>query len=588
MFDLILTYASNIKYDNNDDVESTTNSTSGEMTNNTPSCCGSNSALWVNNINCCKTNGKTISPANSKTSGNDNDNSATDSKTAIDSKTSVQKESKKKLGSNVIFIRDHYGNNCLHLAVHHKLQDMYTHVLKSAEDFLKRDIKTAYAKQLNFGEKSQIINEHYFSKLHDTMKKFLIGAKLQKGHYGYDRIEMPLKMPEDLSQFESWLQRQVQEKISERFLNSLNNDLHTPLTLCAQCPKSSDEDEEKAQKEMLEFLLDRSTSFKWNYGPLTCSTLNLEGFDYPMTVLTQYEPLCPYDKKSADYSKLKKNLSRPRMGVLDWICYRDRPVAAEIPIIDKYINFKWERFSTQRMNTSYYLSLAIALATTVICCFSNASPTLRPQYEGELAVTIIYPIIAAIYLFLFFSELKLIWEYGFDYIGLQGGIRSSALFDKIARLIAMLSFLALCIGKLITTQSGDANKYHYDDTTQSWQPNDRPRENIPMALSAIFAWVYMYYFFMASDKYGSFVITISRIIGKDIPYFLSFYMIVIISYSCALSSLTASGDPLTVLGFRAFIYCFWELIQETVGASGMTTEFVCTSIDNGNDLIPCS
>ena len=63
-----------------------------------------------------------------------------------DQKDASNKEGKgKNLGSNIIFIRDKCGNNCLHLAVLHKLKDMYTHVLKSAKDFLKRDIKTAYA-----------------------------------------------------------------------------------------------------------------------------------------------------------------------------------------------------------------------------------------------------------------------------------------------------------------------------------------------------------------------------------------------------------------------------------------------------------
>ena len=154
----------------------------------------------------------------------------------------------------------------------------------------------------------------------------------------------------------------------------------------------------------------------------------------------------------------------------------------------------------------------IALAITIICCFSNKTPTSDYNTSAELAVTILYPIVGVAYLYLFFLELKLILFYGLDYIGLQGGIRSSALFDKVARLIAMLSFLALCIGKIISGEDGSANEYVWDDENQSWQPNDKLRENIPMTLNGLFAWVYLYFFFMASDKYGSFVITISRII----------------------------------------------------------------------------
>ena len=36
----------------------------------------------------------------------------------------------------VIFMRDRYGNNCLHLAVIHRLQNMYTHIKETALNIL--------------------------------------------------------------------------------------------------------------------------------------------------------------------------------------------------------------------------------------------------------------------------------------------------------------------------------------------------------------------------------------------------------------------------------------------------------------------
>ena len=564
MFDLILTYAANIKYD---DSHSDTTAVSKEA-------------------------------AHKKTSGSS-------SKSDI---TAVSKEAahKKTLGSTIIFIRDHFGNNCLHLAVHHKLKEMYDHILESAKNFLKRDIKTAYGKQLTYGgETSQTIP---FPTLHETMKSFLKDfydskeSPLKKDLHGYDRKESLLKMPEDSSQFETWLQKAVHEKLKERFLYSLNNDLHTPLTLCAQCEKSEDEEIEMQQTEMLEFLLHKNTEFKWDYGPLTCSTLSLEGFDYPMAVQHLYLPLCIYEKDHYQYSKYKSLLfSKPRKGVLDWyhhhslsssliiinyhfiitiniiiinrICYRDRSLAAEIKIIENFVNLKWEGFSSPAMNRYYYLSLVVALAQTTICCCSTETPTIRKDSTGEVIVTVLYPTIALIYIYIFWLELLLVCQYGYDYIGFQGGIRSSALYDKIVRLIAMGSFLALCISKVVNLQNNN------NDNQIQYEANDRPSENIPMALSAIFAWMHLYFFFMASDKYGSFVITISRIIGKDIPYFMAFYLIVIVSYACALTVLTVSGDPSLPLGFQSFIYCFWELIQQTFNTNlDLTPDYSC--LDN--------
>lgn len=506
----------------------------------------------------------------------------------------TKRESKRTLGSTIIFIRDHFGNNCLHLAVHHKLKDMYEHILDSAKDFLRRDIKTAYAKQRNYGgERSQIIQEEYFPKLHDTMKSFLEDDTLGE-LFGFDRFEKPLHMPEDISQFDAWLQKQVSEKIQERFLYAMNNDLHTPLTLCAQYPKSEDADEEKKQNEMLEFLLFKSTDFKWNYGPLSCSILSLEGFDYPMKVDSEdtlYKPLCIYhiknDKdtiykplcKDDKHIQYKKLLSMPRKGILDWICYRDRASAAEIEIIRQYIDLKWTRFSTHIMDRTFYLSLIIALATTIICCISNMPPTVNTSASDVIA-GMLYIIVGSIYLYIFCLEVWLVLQYGIDYIGLQGGIRGAALYDKLTRLAAMLTFLALSLDKIIHVQFYLDTKFNFDDN-QTWQANDRPGENIPMAMTAIFSWIYLYFFFMASDKYGPFVITISRIICRDIPYFLAFYSVVIVSYACALMILTVSGDPLSVLGFQAFIYCFWELIQQTVNNNlAIMTEYSCTDVNN--------
>jgi hypothetical protein len=292
MFDLVLTYAANIKYD---DSHSDATAVSKEAAHK--KTLGSNSKSDITAV------GKEA--AHKKTSGSN-------------SKSAVSKEAahKKTLGSAIIFIRDHFGNNCLHLAVHHKLKEMYDHILESAKNFLKRDIKTAYAKQLTYGgETSQTIT---FPTLHETMKSFLRDFGLDE-LYGYDRKESPLKMPEDSSQFDTWLQKAVNEKLKERFLYSLNNDLHTPMTLCAQCEKAEDEEVEMEQKEMLEFLLQKNTEFKWDYGPLTCSTLSLEGFDYPMAVQHLYLPLCKYEKDDYEYKKYKSSLLlKPRKGVIDW------------------------------------------------------------------------------------------------------------------------------------------------------------------------------------------------------------------------------------------------------------------------------
>ena len=57
----------------------------------------------------------------------------------------VAQYARKFLGTNVIFMRDIYGNNALHLCVLHNLQDMFTHVKAKAKRLLEIEIRDTYS-----------------------------------------------------------------------------------------------------------------------------------------------------------------------------------------------------------------------------------------------------------------------------------------------------------------------------------------------------------------------------------------------------------------------------------------------------------
>ena len=57
----------------------------------------------------------------------------------------VAQYARKFLGRNVIFMRDIYGNNALHLCVLHKLQPMFIHVKAKAKRLLEIEIRDAYS-----------------------------------------------------------------------------------------------------------------------------------------------------------------------------------------------------------------------------------------------------------------------------------------------------------------------------------------------------------------------------------------------------------------------------------------------------------
>ena len=63
---------------------------------------------------------------------------------------------------------------------------------------------------------------------------------------------------------------------------------------------------------------------------------------------------------------------------------------------------------------------------------------------------------------------------------------------------------------------------------------------------------------------GPFVLTIANIVGRDIPYFLMFYTIILIAYSASLCAITMNYDTSSDFGFRIFLLGIYDLIQITV------------------------
>ena len=61
----------------------------------------------------------------------------------------VASYAKKFLGPNVIFMRDVYGNNALHLCVMRCKVEMYKHVLEKADAQLRIEIRAAYLKEVD-------------------------------------------------------------------------------------------------------------------------------------------------------------------------------------------------------------------------------------------------------------------------------------------------------------------------------------------------------------------------------------------------------------------------------------------------------
>ena len=94
----------------------------------------------------------------------------------------------------------------------------------------------------------------------------------------------------------------------------------------------------------------------------------------------------------------------------------------------------------------------------------------------------------------------------------------------------------------------------------------------------MFIAVYLYFI-------GPFVLTIANIIGRDIPYFLTFYTIILVAYSAALCALTMNFDISADYGFYIFFGGVYDLIQVTVN-QGLPAESNFQSTNVSPSLLP--
>lgn len=201
---------------------------------------------------------------------------------AFEYRLKILKNCDHKLGNNAIFMRDRYGNNCLHICAIHQLEHMYQHIKSKAENILRTEIKLAYGK---FTESKRSSNENILIKTlpvwNVLSKKSLCGMKsrpnwiddlelvleryvpfynmfsiarlnkitddrsveeenLDNGFYfGYSQRETPIKPPPDYTHhapvpqvaLTQWLNKMVWLKLGQRFEWVLNEKFHSPLTL---------------------------------------------------------------------------------------------------------------------------------------------------------------------------------------------------------------------------------------------------------------------------------------------------------------------------------------------------------------------
>eukprot|EP01038_Epipyxis_sp_PR26KG_P010761 gene10761-14452_t len=490
----------------------------------------------------------------------------------------IQELRRTSSGPHAIFIRDNVGNTALHLCVHHCLPDMFKHVYKRAEFVLRSEIRLLYLREIDMMKKAAQQQQHGEPKsfpLENVSDNYL------KRNIGLMPIEKSLHdIPLDQNKYAEWINSETKMKLEERLLHVLNKDLHSPLTLAASRANHKAGDELlKKQEKMVRMLVESNMTLQWEYGPTRCINLSLEGLDIKYDVNDWYDLDCGFELdeqellelenkkssllnptetsmaelKSAAIAQKKKELIKKMTqmkSAIQWICEQRCYNSLKIPAIRKIIETKWISCGYPQLSMSFSFNIVTTAVITFILIFSNQSPAVvkykHNKYVNEEGFT------SFLYISLFCVAL----------LRFKGA--GIAKFDNTCQYLKSTSFLVTFAFKLVQAHQNHGNDYR--DLNGQWRTN-YVGFKIALVLCVLTSWMHMYYYLMAFDNTGPFVLTISRIVGKDVPHFMRFYLILVFAFACALSLLSNDGNPAGYYGFWQLLRAAYTLIQMTVNLS---------------------
>ena len=452
------------------------------------------------------------------------------------------------VGPKVLFMRDSYGNTVLHLCVMHCLKDMFDHVYKTGRRIIAREIKLLYSKSFDVCSEKYLNYEPFEKKsevragyhLYETDVQLPRAEKNVTPVNENQNLNDPTILSNDLKKFEEWVNDETNRKLNERLLSILNNDLHSILTMAAII-KQDDTIEIKDRKiDMLKYLLSKLKSTLWTFGKIQCSEIDLEGLDV-------YYDLGNYDIKPGE--KLPTIHS-----AISWLCILDVEEAIMIPEIRRIIEIKWERCGYIYFLKGFVLDSVIVVLLTLILAYDNYQPTTH-FIDMNAFIDVLYAAVCLIF----------IWLVGFELYTLLmrkaalRSVRGMARFHVVCRIVETLSFIAFLGSKLNRLLRGDLKKCSYDDTAM-----DFADIKIPLVVCVMTAWMHLYYYLMGIERTGLFVITLARIVTRDVPYFRRFYLISLFAFASAISLLGNTGNYHTHFSFMRYLKTLWTLIHETV------------------------
>ena len=424
------------------------------------------------------------------------------------------------------------------------------------------------------------------------------------------------------NRYDAWLSAVVTRKLEERLILCLNEDLHSSLTMCAAI-RPHDDLAKQSKRKTMEFLLRGLRIPRWSYGPVNVSLLDLEGVETNYRRQNYIPRISP---------------SRDMYSCIEWLCITQGDDSLTITEIKDIVELKWDRVGFRKFFGRLLEHVILTLSLTVLVCLMNANAYYdrNPIKPADWALSFMYPCNAAQMLVMFLWDTRNALRFRFKRDGISGkvsllyeehknnplwlivlllhffcvevvydfvvaGTRGAAKFNRLSRLLTVLSFFLHCVFDYTEQtswygiqQTAINVKYpdEYNNVTDYaftysndeglyYKPiNDLPIQ-LPMVVCIISCYLRMFYFLMGFTNTGPFVLAITKIISHDLVFISAFYIVTIMAFACGLSLLVSNGDPNG--GFFNLVVTFWVLFKNTVG-NGSITWNVSESNVASNDI----
>ena len=440
-------------------------------------------------------------------------------------------------GSNVIFMRDSVGNTVIHLCAIHGLKAMFQHVCKVAEQIISRELKLLYSSYHEKGKKHQ-----FYLSSDDSGAHLVNGYKIVAG-----RISMPTA-----DKYRDWLVDETVKKLDERLLFALNKDLHSPLTLAASISRQKGDQRDNIFGDLL-------SSYKkplWRYGPIICSLLQLEGLETSYN-MNRFEPTF----KEETFGIRSESAIR-------WLCLSESEKCIVLPEVKAYLNKKWKLFGLPLFLMDFILDTVITLLVSFLLIFVNFGPTWNPMDSLDWFIDMIYVLTFVLFTSIFLVECDVMIKNHIRYFRVQGTARFH-IISRAVKIISYYIFLGFQLADGTFTHQSRADDYAFNSALESPQGNRAVK--ISLTVCVMISWLHGYFYLLGFESTGPFLLVLSRIVIKDLPYFAQFYVYVLLGFGCATAMVSNNGEEDASFGFSRLLESIFGLIQKTVNISPFRT-----------------